>query len=50
MITDEAQFGISPINAEIIGPNSFEFDMKLDKVSSPIKLMIIFTIKLNINI
>lgn len=36
-ITDDAQFGINPINPAIIGPNTGLFSIKFDKLSSPTK-------------
>ena len=49
-ITDEAQFGINPINPAITGPNITLLLIKCDILSSPINLIIPFKIRVITNI
>ena len=50
IITDAAQFGINPINAEIIGPSIGLSNNKFAIFSSPIKYTTKFIIKVIITI
>ena len=50
IITEDAQFGIKPINPAITGPKILLFIIKLDNVSSPIKCITRFKTNVIISI